>query len=402
MAEPLSVYQLTTTIRDLLDSEPMLQDVWVEGEVSNFTRASSGHLYFTLKDDQSELRAVMWKSDATWLNFEPQHGAVVLAHGRIAVYERRGEYQLVCDALQPAGVGDLNRQFELLKARLEAEGLFDADRKRPIPAFPRQIGIVTSPTTAAFQDMQNVLRRRYPLVEVILSPALVQGDAAPPQIVDALQRLNDHTDVDVIIVARGGGSLEDLWCFNDEAVARAVAASRIPVVTGVGHEIDFTLVDFAADLRAPTPSAAAEVVTPDAGILRIEIGGQRARLDDTIRVVLAERRQWVTDQARWLARLSPQARLDNMRQRIDEIAGGLARQMRHTLDRRQDRLAGLTRALTVSSPAALLQRGYAVVTRSDGQRVTSAQHAAEGTQVTIHLHDGRLIAAVKQREFEGE
>jgi exodeoxyribonuclease VII large subunit len=399
MTDTYTVFQLTTYIRDLFDLDPALQDVWVEGEISNFTRASSGHLYFTLKDAQSELRCVMWKSQAAWLAFEPQHGDAVLAHGRVAVYEARGQYQLVCDAIQGAGVGDLNRQFELLKAQLEAEGLFDPARKRPIPAFPRQIGIVTSPTTAAFQDIQNVLRRRYPLVEVILSPTPVQGSDAPPQIVAAIRRLNEHTHVDVILVARGGGSLEDLWCFNDENVVRAVANSRIPVVTGVGHEIDFTLVDFAADVRAPTPSAAAEVMTPDGPALRIEIRALAARLTDTIRADLDDRRNRLTGQARYLARLSPEKQIANARQRIDDLTGRLARRLRDDLARQRDRLNAQARALDAAHPMTLMRRGYAVVIRTgDGKRVTSAWDAAEGTSVRIALHDGWLTATVNKRE----
>jgi exodeoxyribonuclease VII large subunit len=398
MTETYTVLQLTTHIRDLLDLDPVLQDVWVEGEISNFTRASSGHLYFTLKDDKSELRCVMWKSQAAWLPFDPQHGDAVLAHGRVSVYEARGQYQLTCDTMQPAGAGDLNRQFELLKAKLDAEGLFDPARKRPIPAFPRQIGIVTSPTTAAFQDMQNVLRRRYPLVEVILSPALVQGKDAPPLIVQAIQRLNEHTHGDVIIVARGGGSLEDLWCFNDETIARAIAESRIPVVTGIGHEIDFTLADFAADVRAPTPSAAAEIATPDGPAMRIEIAALGARLNDTIQTDLSDRRREWDAQARWLARLSPAVQIQNARQRIDDLTGRTAQQVQHALERRRDRLDGQTRALEAANPVVLLRRGYALVTRSDGQRVTSIQHAAEGTTVQIALHDGRLTARITARD----
>ncbi|MBN1565684.1 MAG: exodeoxyribonuclease VII large subunit [Anaerolineae bacterium] len=400
MIDTYTVLQLTTHIRDLLDDDPTLQDVWVEGEISNFTRAASGHLYFTLKDDKSELKCVMWKMQAAWLPFDPQHGDAVLAHGRVSVYEARGQYQLTCDAMQPAGVGDLNQQFELLKAKLDAAGLFDPGRKREIPSFPRQIGIVTSPTTAAFQDMQNVLRRRYPLVEIILSPALVQGKEAPPQIVQAIQRLNDHTEVDVIIVARGGGSLEDLWCFNDERVARAVAASRIPIVTGVGHEIDFTLVDFAADLRAPTPSAAAEVVTPDGPAMRIEIDALSERLSDTIQAELLDRRRGIETQIRWLTRLSPDMQIQNARQRIDDLTGRMTQQMQHALERRRDRLDAQTRALEAANPAALLRRGYALVTRSDGQRVTSIQHAAEGTNVQITLQDGRLVARIVTRESD--
>ena len=400
MAEPYTVWQLTSTIRDLFDLDPRMQDVWVEGEISNFTRASSGHLYFTLKDDKSELRSVMWKGQAAWLGFEPRNGDAVQAHGRVTVYEVRGVYQLVCDTIQTAGAGDLNRQFELLKAKLDAEGLFDSARKRPIPTAPRQIGIVTSPTTAAFQDIQNVLRRRYPLVEVILSPALVQGADAPPQIVAALERLNEYTEVDVIILARGGGSLEDLWCFNHESVVRAVAASRIPVVTGVGHEIDFTLVDFAADLRAPTPSAAAELVTPDMSALRSNVRVLSARLDNAVGATLDASRSQVETQRRWLARLSPDRQVQNARQRIDDLTGRMALHWRHQAQRRRDQLDAQRRALQAANPEAILQRGYAIVTRGDGQRVTSVAQAAEGARVQITLRDGRLVADVRERSAE--
>jgi exodeoxyribonuclease VII large subunit len=319
------------------------------------------------------------------------------------VYEAHGKYQLYCDVIQAAGVGDLNRQFELLKARLEAEGLFDAAHRRPIPSFPRQIGVVTSPTTAAFQDIQNVLRRRYPLVEVVLSPTPVQGKEAPPQIVEALRRLNEYTNVDVIVMARGGGSLEDLWCFNDETVARAVAASRIPVVTGVGHEIDFTLVDFAADHRAPTPSAAAEVVTPDGAALRGDLRAWSDRLADAARARLDEHRQNVEAQARWLARLSPSRQIQEARQRIDDSLIRAAMHMQHDLARRRDRLGGQVRALDAANPAALLQRGYAILTRTDdGRRITRARDAAEGTALRITLHDGRLTATVQGRELKSQ
>jgi exodeoxyribonuclease VII large subunit len=400
MTETFTVWQLTTHIRDLLDLDPELLDVWVEGEASNLTRASSGHLYFTLKDDKSELKCVMWRAQASLLRFDPQHGDRLLAHGRVSVYEARGQYQLTCDVIQPAGVGDLNRQFELLKAKLEAEGLFDVDRKRPIPAFPRQIGVVTSPTTAAFQDIQNVLRRRYPLVEVILSPTLVQGKEAPPQIVDAIHRLNEFTGVDVILLARGGGSLEDLWCFNDETVVRAVAESRLPIVTGVGHEIDFTLVDFAADYRAPTPSAAAEILTPDGVVLRNKIGLGAERMAETLRTGIAERRQEISHQSRWLERSAPQTRIQNARQRIDDLMGRAGLHLRSESVRRRDRLDAQQRALEAANPLRLLQRGYALVTRTgDGHRVTSARDAADGTSVQITLHDGRLTATVRKQDL---
>ncbi len=400
MTETFTVWQLTAHIRDLLDLDPDLQDVWVEGEASNLTRASSGHFYFTLKDDKSELKCVMWRAQASTLRFDPQHGDRLLAHGRVSVYEARGQYQLTCDVLQPAGVGDLNRQFELLKARLEAEGLFDVDRKRPIPAFPRQIGVVTSPTTAAFQDIQNVLRRRYPLVEIVLSPTLVQGKEAPSQIVDAIRRLNEFTAVDVILLARGGGSLEDLWCFNDETVVRAVAESRLPIVTGVGHEIDFTLVDFAADYRAPTPSAAAEILTPDGAVLRSKLRLWSERMTETLRAGIAEHRQGIAHQTRWLERSAPQTTIQNARQRIDDLMGRAALHLRSENTRRRDRLEAQQRALEAANPLRLLQRGYALVTRAgDGHRVTSAREAAEGTSIHITLHDGRLTATVRKQDL---
>lgn len=392
-----SVLQLTTHIRDLFELDPTLQDVWVEGELSRLTRAASGHLYFTLKDAHSEIQCVMWRSHAARLRFAPEHGAHVLAHGRVTVYEVRGQYQLVCDTLQETGVGDLHRQFEQLKARLEAEGLFDPARKRPIPPYPRVIGVVTSPTAAAFQDIQNVLRRRYPLAEVILSPTLVQGAEAPAQIVAALERLNAHTNADVIIVARGGGSLEDLWCFNDEAVARAVAASRIPVVSGVGHEIDFTLVDFAADLRAPTPSAAAELVTPDGAMLREELRARTERMRAALSAQIAERRQRVQTQRRWLARLSPQHVILTARQRVDDLLGRAGLHTRHDLAQRRARLHALHHRLETANPRALLKRGYAMVRRADGAPVTSVYDAPVGTPIIVTLHDGTLDAHVQQQ-----
>src|SRR5690554_1491411 len=399
MPDPLSVHQITMYIRDLIDQDPRLGDVWVEGEVSNFTRASSGHLYFTLKDDAAELRCVMWRSQAAWLGFDPQHGDAVLAHGQITVYEQRGQYQLQCDALQPAGLGALNLEFERLKAHLQAEGLFDEARKRPLPVFPRRLGVVTSPTTAAFQDVLNVIRRRFPLLPIVLSPTLVQGKEAPPQIIAALERLNRRDDIDLILLVRGGGSLEDLWCFNDEAVVRAVAASRIPVVTGVGHEIDFTLVDFAADQRAPTPSAAAELITPDGALLAQQVRALQARMDSLLSSQLEQLRQNLNATQRWLARLSPTYQVQNARQRIDDLTGRMDTHIRHRLSRDRQRLDAQTRALHAASPLGLLERGYAIVTRTaDGARVSSTHDAAEGTTITVTLRDGHLIASVRQRQ----
>jgi len=285
------VSQITAYIKELFDSDYPLQDLWLEGEVSNYSQAASGHVYFTLKDEEAQIRCVMWRSQVERQAYLPQNGEAIIAHGRISVYEAGGRYQLYVDDIQPAGVGLLYLQFEALKERLAAEGLFDAERKRPLPPFPRRLGVVTSPTAAALKDIVNVLRRRYPVVEVVLSPTLVQGDEAPSQIVAAIEALNEHTDVDAIIVARGGGSLEELWAFNDERVARAIYASQVPVVTGVGHETDFTIADFVADVRAPTPSAAAEVAVPDRQELRGMVESWRGRLAHLMRGRIEEERR---------------------------------------------------------------------------------------------------------------
>ncbi|MFW5714622.1 MAG: exodeoxyribonuclease VII large subunit, partial [Brevefilum sp.] len=252
----LNVSQLTGYLRQLLESDEILQDLWVEGEISNFAQPSSGHLYFSLKDGESSIRCVMWRNSAARLNFAPRDGLAVQAHGSVNIYKVNGQVQLYVDTLQPAGEGALYQEFLRMKAKLEAEGLFDEARKRPIPEIPQVIGIITSPTGAALQDMLNTLRRRYPVAEVVLAPTAVQGIDAPPGIADALSRLNSETHPDVILLGRGGGSIEDLWAFNEEQVVRAVVTSQTPVISGVGHETDFTLTDFAADLRAPTPTAA--------------------------------------------------------------------------------------------------------------------------------------------------
>ena len=401
---PWTVARLTQHVRQLLETDWRLQDVWVEGEVSNLRhQAGSGHLYFTLKDAEAQVRCVMWRSQVARLPRLPNDGELVLAHGKIGVYEARGEYQLYCDALKPAGLGDLHRQFELLKGRLEAEGLFDPARKRPLPAVPRQIGVVTSATAAAFQDIQNVLRRRWPVATVILSPTPVQGADAPPQIIAALAALNAHTQADVIIVARGGGSLEDLWCFNDEGVARAVAASRIPVVSGVGHEIDFTLTDFAADARAPTPSAAAEMVAPDRAEFLDTVAALAERLDRAVRYLLEGYRRALDGHAGTLRYVSPEAALRNARQRVDELAARATRRVQSEAVLRRERLAGLRAAMLAVSPLATLARGYAVVTRTaDGRLLTDAADAPPGTGIDVRLHEGALRARVEALREDGD
>jgi exodeoxyribonuclease VII large subunit len=267
---PYTVSEITSRIRSLLEQEPLLQSLWIEGEISNFSRASSGHIYLTLKDAGAQLNAVIWRSQVMEMSYLPHSGDQVIAHGRIGVYEQSGRYQLYIDRIRQAGRGSIYEEFERLKARLEAEGLFSEALKKPLPPYPKWIGVVTSPNAAALRDVLHVLERRYPLVKVMLSPTLVQGEAAPRNIIQAIDALNTRDEIDVILLVRGGGSLEDLWAFNDEAVARAVAASRLPIISGIGHETDFSLADFAADRRAPTPTAAAVIATPD--IIELQTG----------------------------------------------------------------------------------------------------------------------------------
>ncbi len=397
--ETMSVTQVTRYVKSLLDGDYVLQDLWVEGEVSNFKVSSSGHAYFTLKDDQASLRCVMWRSDVGRLAPQPQDGQAVLAHGYISVYEAGGAYQFYTDRIQLTGVGRLYLEFEALKQRLAQEGLFDAARKRALPALPRRLGVVTSPTAAALRDILNVLARRYPLVQVVLSPTLVQGDQSPPQIVAAIQALNEQADVDVIIVARGGGSLEELWAFNDEGVARAIAASRVPVVSGVGHEVDFTIADFVADLRAPTPSAAAELVVPDRAELQALVRGQRMRLAGALQRQLAGQRQSLAHVTHALRRNAPLGRLQNLRQQVDELSQTGALGLRHLLTLRRAQLDGLVGRLATLSPFATLERGYAIVRHGEtGRVVTSVEQVAAGQPLAVRVRDGEFGVTVSETQ----
>jgi len=393
----LKVSQLTTYLRQLLEDDPILQDVWVEGEISNFTRPSSGHLYFTLKDGEAAIRCVMWRNAAQRMSFAPREGLAVQAHGSMGIYETSGQVQLYVDTMTPAGEGALFQEFLRLKAKLEAEGLFDIEFKRQPPWLPKVIGIVTSPTGAALQDMLNTLQRRYPIAEVVLSPTPVQGIDAPAGIVAALERLNRDVKPDVILIGRGGGSIEDLWAFNDENVARAVASSEAPIISGVGHETDFTLTDFAADRRAPTPTAAAELATPD----RTELLGIITELENRhsvlLREVLADLRWEVAQWHNTLNRLSPLYRVDNYRQRLDEVQFRLRRSMQSRLDHARLTLAHLTQSLQSLSPLAVLNRGYAIVTRDDnGQLVKDASQMAVDDKINIRVSQGSLSAQISK------
>ncbi|MGB9870098.1 MAG: exodeoxyribonuclease VII large subunit [Anaerolineae bacterium] len=398
---PYTVSQLMARIRSTVETDPRLMDVWVEGEISNFRQVASGHCYFTLKDAGAELRCVMWRDRARGMRALPHNGDSVLAHGRVGVYEQRGDLQLYVDALEPLGLGWLYQEYERLKARLEAEGLFAAERKRPLPRFPRRIGVVTSPDAAALRDILNILSRRYPLAEVVLAPTMVQGEEAPPQIIAALRALNAREDIDVILLARGGGSLEELWAFNDERVARAVAASRIPVVCGVGHETDFSLADFAADRRAPTPSAAAELATPDRAELLQQVRTLRARLARALEADLTRRRERVQAQVRALRRLSPLLRLAQARQRLDDLTERAGRAIRHQIAVRRERMAGLAGRLEGVSPLATLERGYAIVQRAaDGLIVRSPAQVEVGDALRVRVRDGEFGARVSEEAGE--
>ena len=389
-----TVTTLTRHLRQLLESDGDLQAVWVQGEISNFSRPASGHLYFTLKDSGASLRCVMWRNDAIRLRLALQDGLAVDVHGSISLYEAGGQYQLYADTLRPLGEGALFLEFLRLKAALEAEGLFDAARKRPIPEFPRRIGIVTSPTGAALQDMLNTLRRRLPLAEVILAPTPVQGDEAPAGIVSALRALNRVAAPDVILLARGGGSMEDLWAFNDENVVRAIIESAAPVITGVGHETDFTLADFAADLRAPTPTAAAERSTPrtllDMQASLTETGGFLVSRMATLLQQQRESAAWLDERLRLY---SPARRLQTERQRLDEMSRRWNSAQLHGLQFTVEKFKGLDNRLQALSPLAVLKRGYAVITKNE-KVVSSTSQINLDDALHVRIQDGEFNARV--------
>jgi exodeoxyribonuclease VII large subunit len=394
-----TVTELTRYLRQVLEADGSLQDVWVQGEISNFSRPSSGHLYFTLKDSGSSLRCVVWKSDAARLRVTLQDGMAVEAHGAISVYEAGGQYQLYVNLIKPVGEGALYQEFLRLKSLMEAEGLFDAGRKRPIPELPRRIGLVTSPTGAALRDMLNTLRRRMPMAEVFIAPSPVQGEEAPARLVAALENLGGKIKPDVILIARGGGSIEDLWAFNDEKVVRAVAGSRIPVISGVGHETDFTLTDFAADLRAPTPTAAAElatVITVDD--LNYSMQQLQMRLVESIQSSLERRRIDLGNTDRMLKQFSPARRLQSDRQRVDELGRRIESAVRHRMELSFLRLEGLSQRLTALSPLEVLKRGYAVVYRThDSRLVDSVEKVKRGDELKVQVSDGSFLVDVTRK-----
>lgn len=385
----LTVSQLTFHIRKQLEDDPTLQDVWVDGEISNLSRPASGHIYFTLKDKNASLKCMMWKPDAARLRFHLQDGMAIEAHGRITVYEPQGTYQLAVNLIQPRGEGALYQEFLRLKAMLESEGLFDVERKRPIPELPRVVGIVTSSTGAALRDMLDTLRRRLPLAQVLLAPSPVQGLEAPPALVNALGFINKQNP-DVILLARGGGSIEDLWAFNDERVVRAVAGSKAPVICGVGHETDFTLSDFAADLRAPTPTAAAELATQTTvDDLHNLLSTFHSRLSSLALNLLADQKALVSSLMARLNYGSPERRIQTKSQTLDELSRRIFSALNHRLQLQSAHADGMSRRLQALKPEGILSRGYAIVTRKEDGRVVSKVAQARG-EMQVRVSDGEF------------
>ncbi len=395
----LTVSQVNRNIKLLI--EQSLPWYRVEGELSNFKHHSSGHMYFSLKDEASQLPCVMWAGRNSSLRFRPENGMKVQCYGRITVYERRGVYQLDVMQMSPAGLGDLQLAFERLKEKLAAEGLFDAGRKRPLPLFPARIGVVTSPTGAAIRDLISVLRRRWPVAEIILRPALVQGPDAAADIVAGIEEFNEFGEVDVLIVGRGGGSLEDLWPFNEEIVARAIVQSSVPVVSAVGHEVDFTIADFVADLRAPTPSAAAELVVPDheevrATMVNFILRGYRslmARIRELRHKTKALHNSYALQQPRDLIR--------QYRQTCDELRRRLENSMLQRITRDRVEVESLRKRLIALGHDNVLKRGYTMaLDAQSGHIITSVSALSTGQKISVRFHDGRAGASVNEIEVD--
>jgi exodeoxyribonuclease VII large subunit len=387
----LTVSEITRQIKQRLESGFPL--VSIQGEVSNFKRHTSGHLYFTLKDDAAQISAVMWRSRASFLSFVPEDGMKIIVNGRVTVYEVRGNYQVEVGSMRPLGVGELQLAFEYLKRKLAGEGLFDSDHKKPLPEFPERIGIITSPTGAALQDMLNVLRRRFPGVEVILRPVKVQGAGAPKDIANAIDELNAFAGVDLLIVARGGGSLEDLWAFNEEIVARAIYASRIPVVSAVGHEIDFTIADFVADLRAPTPSAAAELVVKDRMALLDIVRDNWYTLNDRLLEMLRYRKENILHLLKSYSFNKPIDLLRQFSQRVDELDRRMAGHMEHRLALIKASTDSIHRRALALDPNLVLKRGYTIVYK-DERIVGSSKPLNPQDAIDIKFHDGVVRSTV--------
>ena len=396
----ISVTQLNGYIKLMMDNDDFLSSVAIRGEISNFKRHTSGHLYFTLKDERSEISAIMFRSAADRLTFAPKSGMTVILYGKVSVYEATGKYQIYVSAMTDDGIGEMYRQFLLLKAKLEAEGLFASDRKRPLPTYPKRIGVVTSPTGAAIRDIINVTGRRFPTAELLISPALVQGAEAPASLCAALELLIAAGECDVIIIGRGGGSAEDLFAFNDESLVRAVAACPVPIISAVGHETDTTLCDYAADLRAPTPSAAAETSVPDRLSLMQGLADKEDKLDGSVERILASYEKRISDFSLKLDVCSPMARLENASARINNAGEMLDKYMSSVLERKRLKLASAVGQLEGVNPLAVINRGYSMTLDENGKIVSSVGDVSAGDGISVRVKDGSIVARVESKTEE--
>ena len=404
MLNLLTVGEVCATVRELVESNPYLVNVWVSGEVSNFRLSPSGHAYLILRDSDDQIACVQFRSRIRGTSYLPMDGEAVLAHGSVGVYTARSQYQLIIDMIQPAGSGELRMRFEMLRAQLELEGLFDENRKRSLPSFPRLIGVATSPTGAALQDVLKVLGKRYPLAEVVVSPCLVQGSEAPGQIGNALARLNRvEPRPDVILLVRGGGSAEDLDCFNDESVARAIFGSRIPIVSGIGHEIDTTIADLVADYRAPTPSAAAEIVAPDSGELRTSVANLRHSVSHYFAEGLREDRAVLGDLRHRLVIQAPSRQVEVLSQRTDELLDRAGRAIAHTLSSERQQMSTLAERLKALNPSSVLERGYSYCwNEATGRLVSRADQVSVGDDLAVRFSAGQVKATAKKVTVKNE
>ena len=393
----LSVSQLNRYIKMNFDADENLANIFISGEISNFTNHyRTGHLYFTLKDDSSAVRAVMFNSSAKRLKFMPEDGMKVIARGRVSVYEASGQYQLYVDDMQPDGVGALNLAYEQLKEKLQKEGLFSELHKKPLPPYPEKVGVITSPTGAAVRDIINVLGRRFSYAEIVFCPVLVQGDGAHLQLTDAVNLFNSERAADVIIIGRGGGSIEDLWEFNDEGLARAVYNSEIPVISAVGHETDFTICDFVADMRAPTPSAAAELAVPDANELQYALSALKNRMFLNVSSGIADRRsrlEYLTSKG---VLKSPDEMLSNRSQRLDTAFSKMLSSYENRIGGKKVEFISAATALSKLDPMSVLMRGFAFVSDKSGKNVYSSQALAKGDKINVRFHDGSAVCEVKE------
>lgn len=391
------VSQLNRHIKRIIDDDPLLRDLWIEGEVSNFVVSMSGHAYFTLKDETSQLRCVMFRGQLARIRKRPENGERCVARGALRVYETQGAYQLYAEFVAPAGMGVLQLRLEELHARLEAEGLFETSRKRPLPEWPNRVGVVTSATGAVIHDIRTVVARRWPIAELILAPTPVQGDEAPPLICQAIANLNDVGDVDVVIIARGGGSIEDLWPFNDETVARAIFASRVPVISAIGHETDVTIADLVADCRAPTPSAAAELAVPDALEVRDRLGGIGSGMVWALRRCLDGLEADLGQAELSLAHASPLSAIESRRKELSTLCGRAAAVIQYDLRVRLERIAARELQLRALDPLAILNRGFSVTWRLDNcATIRAVSDVAPGLRLRTRLSDGTIDSVVAE------